>query len=350
MSGKDIKSMTRAELADEIASLGLPGFRAGQIFDWLQVRGVASFDEMTNLPKTLRAQLDETFELRSCTVVRRLVSRDETVKYLFRLIDGECVESVLMKYKYGYTLCVSSQVGCKMGCAFCASTLGGFVRSLTASEILSQIHAAQRDRDVRVSHVVLMGMGEPLDNFDNVMRFLDLVSDDKGLNISMRNISLSTCGLVPRIYDLMRRKYQLTLSISIHAPNDAIRTQIMPVARRYPMDALLKACRDYADEPGRRISFDYTMIRGVNDSDACARELAGRLHGMLAHVNLIPANEFSESPFARSGADTVERFAEVLRKNGVNATIRRSLGSDIDASCGQLRLHSQKEVDPHDPI
>ncbi|MBR5619248.1 MAG: 23S rRNA (adenine(2503)-C(2))-methyltransferase RlmN, partial [Clostridia bacterium] len=329
--------MTRGELAEAIARLGLPSFRANQIFDWLQVRGAVSFDEMTNLPKTLRASLAETFELRSCTVVRRQISRDETVKFLFRLIDGECVESVLMKYKYGYTLCVSSQVGCKMGCAFCASTLGGFVRSLTASEILSQIHAAQRDRNVRVSHVVLMGMGEPLDNFDNVMRFLDLAGDEKGLNISMRNISLSTCGLVPRIYDLMRRRYQLTLSISIHAPNDEIRTKIMPVARRYPMDELLRACRAYADETGRRISFEYTMIRGVNDSDACARELAGRLRGMLAHVNLIPANEFSESPFARSGTDTVERFAEVLRKNGVNATIRRSLGSDIDASCGQLR-------------
>lgn len=347
MSGRDVKSMTRDELAGEIASLGLPSFRAGQIFDWLHVRGVTSFDEMTNLPKTLRAQLSETFELRSCTVVRRQVSRDETVKYLFRLIDGECIESVLMHYKYGYTLCVSSQIGCKMGCAFCASTIGGFVRSLTASEILSQIHAAQRDRGVRVSHVVLMGMGEPLDNFDNVMRFLDLVSDEKGLNIGMRNVSLSTCGLVPRIYDLMERRYQLTLSISIHAPNDAIRSQIMPVNRRYPMDELLKACRKYAETTGRRISFEYTMIRGVNDSDACARELAGRLRGMLAHVNLIPANEFSESPFARSGTDTVERFAEVLRKNGVNATIRRSLGSDIDASCGQLRLRSQKEVDPH---
>ena len=345
MPGTDIKSMTRDELAGEIASLGLPSFRAGQIFDWLQVRGVTSFDEMTNLSKDLRATLAQRYELRACEVVRRLESKDDTVKYLFRLIDGECVESVLMHYKYGYTLCVSSQVGCKMGCAFCASTLGGFVRSLTASEILSQIHAAQRDRGVRVSHVVLMGMGEPLDNFDNVMRFLDLVGDEKGLNISMRSISLSTCGLVPRIYDLMDRQYPLTLSISIHAPNDEIRSRIMPVNRRYPIDELLRACRDYADKTGRRISFEYTMIHGVNDSDACARELAGRLRGMLAHVNLIPANEFSESPYARSGADRVERFAEVLRKNGVNATIRRSLGSDIDASCGQLRLHSKKEVD-----
>lgn len=343
MAKADIKSMTFEELAGEISSLGLPSFRAKQIFTWLQARGVTDFAEMSDLSKELRAKLGDTFELRSCEIVRRQVSREnETVKYLFRLIDGECIESVLMKYKYGYTLCVSSQVGCKMGCAFCASTLGGFVRSLTASEILSQIHAAQRDRGIRVSHVVLMGMGEPLDNFDNVMRFLELVGDERGLHIGMRNISLSTCGLVPRIYDLMDRKLQLTLSISIHAPNNEIRSQIMPVNRRYPIEELLTACREYARQTGRRISFEYTMIRGVNDSDACARELAMRLRGMLAHVNLIPANEFSESPYSRSDSRQVDRFAEVLKKNGVNATIRRSLGSDIDASCGQLRLRNQK--------
>lgn len=343
MPKPDIKSMCFEELAREITALGLPSFRAKQIYNWLHVRGTADFSEMSDLSKDLREKLSETFELRSCEIVRRQVSKEnDTVKYLFRLIDGECIESVLMHYKYGYTLCVSSQVGCKMGCAFCASTLGGFVRSLTASEILSQIHAAQRDRNVRVSHVVLMGMGEPLDNFDNVMRFLELVSDERGLNIGMRNISLSTCGLVPRIYDLMERKLQLTLSISIHAPNDKIRSEIMPVNRRYPVEELLAACRAYAKQTGRRISFEYTMIRDVNDSDACARELAGRLRGMLAHVNLIPANEFSESPFSRSNAERVERFAEVLKRNGVNATVRRSLGSDIDASCGQLRLRNQK--------
>lgn len=342
MEKPDIKSMTFEELAEEIAALGLPAFRARQIFSWLQQRGAENFEEMSDLSKPLRAQLQEHFTLCCCRILRRQVSADETVKYLFELIDGECIESVLMRYKYGYTLCVSSQVGCKMGCAFCASTLGGFVRSLTASEILGQIHAAQRDRQVRVSHVVLMGMGEPLDNFDNVMRFLSLVSDDRGLNIGMRNISLSTCGLVPRIYDLMERNLQLTLSISIHAPNDAIRQKIMPVSRRYSMQELLRACRAYAAHTGRRISFEYTMIQGVNDSDACAAELARRLRGMLAHVNLIPANEFKESPFARSRTEQVERFASVLRQHGVNATIRRSLGSDIDASCGQLRLRTQK--------
>ena len=342
MAKADIKSMTLPELTQQTAALGLPSFRAGQIFSWLQARGAESFDEMTDLPKDLRQTLREAFELRTCAVVRRLESRDGTVKYLFRLLDGECIESVLMRYKYGYTLCVSSQVGCKMGCGFCASTLGGFVRSLTASEILSQIHAAQRDRNVRVSHVVMMGMGEPLDNFDNVCRFLDLVSDEKGLHISMRSISLSTCGLVPRIYDLMQRRYALTLSISIHAPNDEIRSRIMPVNRRYPIAQLLQACRDYAAATGRRISFEYTMMQGVNDSDACAEELASRLHGMLAHVNLIPANEFSENPYARSASEQVERFAATLTRRGINATIRRSLGGDIDASCGQLRLRSQK--------
>ena len=341
MEKRDVKSMTLEELAAETASLGLPVFRAKQIYSWLHQRGAERFEEMTDLSKELRAKLDDSFEIRSCTIVRRQVSADETVKYLFRLIDGECIESVLMRYKYGYSLCVSSQVGCKMGCAFCASTLGGFVRSLTASEILGQIHAAQRDRNIRVSHVVLMGMGEPLDNYDNVMRFLDLVSDERGLNIGMRNISLSTCGLVPRIYDLMERNYQLTLSISIHAPNDEIRQKIMPVSKRYSMQDLLNACRAYASHTGRRISFEYTMIRGVNDSDACARELAQKLRGMLAHVNLIPANEFSESPFARSRTEQVDHFASILRKNGVNATIRRSLGNDIDASCGQLRLRTQ---------
>lgn len=343
MPDRDIKSMTLPFLTREIAALGLPSFRARQIFTWLQVRGAVSFDEMSDLAKPLRAQLAEKYELRSCTVEQRFASRrDDTVKFLFRLIDGEHIESVLMHYKYGYTLCVSSQVGCKMGCGFCASTIGGFVRSLTASEILSQIHAAQRSENIRVSHVVLMGMGEPLDNFDNVCRFLDLVGDPDGLHLSMRNISLSTCGLVPRIYDLMQRQYPITLSVSIHAPNNEIRSSIMPVNRRYPIEQLLAACKTYADTTGRRISFEYTLIRGVNDSDACAEELASRLRGMLAHVNLIPANAFAESPYARSDAQQVERFAGILRRRGVNATVRRSLGGDIDASCGQLRLRNQK--------
>ena len=335
--------MTLSELSQEMRKLALPAYRAGQIYKWLHVRGAFSFDEMSDLSKDLRARLDEEYIIRTCEIERRQESKqNETVKYLFRLYDGEHIESVLMKYKYGYTLCVSTQVGCRMGCRFCASTLAGFVRHLSASEILGQIHAAQRDCGIRVSHVVLMGMGEPLDNYDNVMRFLELVSDENGLNIGMRNISLSTCGIVPKIYELMEKKLQLTLSISIHAPNDEIRSKIMPINKKYPMSELLEACRQYAKQTGRRISFEYTMIDGVNDSVECAKELSRRLRGILSHVNLIPANEFSESPFSRSRAETIEKFVNEMKNNSVNVTLRRSLGSDIDASCGQLRLRNQK--------
>ena len=343
MEKTDIKSLTLSELTEEIGKLSLPAYRAGQIYKWLHVRGANSFDEMSDLSKELRVRLFENYIIRTCEIERRQESKqNETVKYLFRLFDGEHIESVLMKYKYGYTLCVSTQVGCRMGCKFCASTLAGFVRHLSASEILSQIHAAQRDCNVRVSHVVLMGMGEPLDNYDNVMRFLHLVSDDNGLNIGMRNISLSTCGIVPKIYDLMKEKLQLTLSVSIHAPNDEIRSKIMPVNKKYPMSELLTACREYARYTGRRISFEYTMIDGVNDSVECAKELSENLRGILSHVNLIPANEFGESPFSRSRNENIEKFVREMKRNSVNVTLRRSLGSDIDASCGQLRLRNQK--------
>jgi len=247
-----------------------------------------------------------------------------------------------MKYKYGYTICVSSQVGCKMGCAFCASTLGGFKRSLLPGEILSQLYRAQKDLGERISHIVLMGMGEPLDNFDNVMRFLSLITDERGLNISMRNISLSTCGIVPKINELLNRKLQLTLSISLHAPSDELRNKIMPINRSYRVDELLTACRKYTAETSRRISFEYAMLAGVNDSDECARLLASKLKGMLCHVNLIPVNEVAESPFKPSSPERVERFVSILSKNGINATVRRKLGSDIDASCGQLRLKENK--------
>ncbi|MCL2508675.1 MAG: 23S rRNA (adenine(2503)-C(2))-methyltransferase RlmN [Oscillospiraceae bacterium] len=335
---EDIKSMTLEELAQEVAAMGLPPFRAKQIYAWIQQRGAESFGKMTDLSASLRAALAEKFEIFPCAIEKRLVSEyNETVKYLFKLRDGEMIEAVLMKYKYGHTLCVSSQAGCKMGCAFCASARCGFARNLTASEMLGQIHAAQKDRQIRVSHVVLMGMGEPLDNFENVNRFLELVSFDPGLNIGMRNISLSTCGLVPQIYELMEKKLQLTLSVSLHAPNDEIRSRLMPVNRRYPVDTLLKACRDYVKATGRRISFEYIMISGVNDSGDCAKELAAKLKGMLCHVNLIPANEFTDGGFKRSGGARVEAFSAVLSGKGINVTLRRSLGGDIDAACGQLR-------------
>ncbi|MBE6818799.1 MAG: 23S rRNA (adenine(2503)-C(2))-methyltransferase RlmN [Ruminococcaceae bacterium] len=345
----DIKSLNLCELEAAFTQMALPRFRASQVYRWLQVQGVTYFDEMTNVSLQLREQLAAAYFIPSAQIERKLVSQiDGTVKYLFSLYDGQTVESVVMQYKYGYTICVSTQVGCRMGCRFCASTLNGCIRNLAASEILSQIHAAQRDLSIRISHVVLMGMGEPLDNFENVLRFLELVSDENGLNISARSISLSTCGIVPKIKELTKRKLQITLSVSLHAPNDAIRSTIMPVNRKWGVDTLLAACREYASVTGRRISFEYTMIDGVNDSDACARELGKKLRGMLAHVNLIPVNLVKENTFHKSDKVHIERFIEVLKEYGVTATVRRTLGADINASCGQLRQSAkqaeQKEV------
>lgn len=334
----DIKSMNLSELKEEIAAMGEKNFKAGQIYSWLHKHGAVSFDEMTNISKDFRAKLEKNYDIYTCTIEKKLVSvYDNTVKYLFRLHDGELIESVVMKYKYGYTICVSSQVGCKMGCKFCASGIAGFVRNLTASEILSQIYTAQKDLGIRISHIVMMGVGEPLDNFDNVMRFLTMISDENGLNISMRNISLSTCGVVSGIYDLMEKKLQLTLSISLHAPNDEIRNQTMPVNSKWNIDTLLKACRDYTKATSRRISFEYAMISGVNDSDECAMELGKKLKGMLCHVNLIPVNSVKERDYKKSSDNRIAEFIRVLEKYGINVTVRRTLGSDINASCGQLR-------------
>lgn len=339
----DIKSMNENELKVFFAEMGEPKFRAGQVFKWLH-QGVKSFDEMTNIPAALRKKLVETCYISHAAIEKKLISAyDGTVKYLFSFADGETVESVVMKYHHGYTSCVSTQAGCKMNCDFCATGKGGFRRDLTASEILSQIQTEQRDLGIRISNIVLMGMGEPLDNYENVMRFLELVSCENGLNIGMRHISLSTCGIVPKIYDLADRKMQLTLSVSLHAPNDAIRSRTMPVNKRYPIDELLKACRYYAKQTGRRISFEYAMIDGVNDSDACAKELAGKIKGMLAHVNLIPVNTVSGSDYRKSRSDRLKSFTEILEKAGITATVRRTLGSDINASCGQLRSSAAKD-------
>lgn len=336
--------MTLPEAEKVVNELGLPKFRAKQIFQWLQLRGAMDYSEMTNLSKDLRKNLSEKYPIRYCKIELKQVSKiDGTVKYLFRLSDGNFIESVLMRYKYGYTLCISSQVGCKMGCVFCASTKSGCVRSLYPSEMIGQIHAAQRDMNIRVSHVVMMGMGEPLDNFDNAMRFLELVGDSDGLNLSLRSISLSTCGVVPKIYELMDRHLQLTLSVSLHAPNNRMRSEIMPINRKYPIEELIEACREYTKRTSRRISFEYAMIKDVNDSDECAYELAELLKGMLCHVNLIPANEIVESRHKRSTAQRLERFIQILNSRGINATVRRSLGSDIDASCGQLRSRHSRE-------
>lgn len=339
----NLKSMTQPELAAILKSLGQPGFRAKQVYTWLH-KGVRSYEEMTNLPKSLRETLTEKYPICPPEVVRKQESqKDGTIKYLWRLHDGNCVETVLMRYHYGNTVCISTEVGCRMGCAFCASTLGGLVRRLEPFEMLDQVLFTQVDSGLPISHIVLMGIGEPLDNFDNVMRFLELVNSEEGMNISMRHISLSTCGLVPKIDQLAKRKLQLTLSVSLHAPNDAIRDTIMPVNKAYPSEELLDACRRYFDATGRRISFEYAMIDGVNDSEENARELLRRLKGLPAHFNLIPLNHVEESPLKPSSRAAVASFQKTLEEGGVTATVRRTLGGDIDASCGQLRRKYTKE-------
>lgn len=340
---QDIKSFTLEQLNSEIALHKLPKFRALQIYKWLHESGVKTFDEMTNLSKDLRRTLADNYFISDCQIENKYVSRlDETVKYLLKLYDGEYIECVVMKYKYGYTICVSSQVGCKMGCTFCASTLAGFKRNLTAGEIESQIQCVQKDLGIRISHIVMMGIGEPLDNFDNVIDFLNNVNSENGLNIGMRNITISTCGIVPKIYELMNRNLQLTLTISLHAPNDAIRSKTMPINDKYSINELLQACKAYEEKTGRRVSFEYTLIKGVNDSVEAAEELSQRLKGTLCHVNLIPVNDVKERGNIRSDNDDIIRFQSVLKNNGINATIRRTLGADINASCGQLRYKKKR--------
>ena len=330
--------MNLSELKDDIKLLGGKQYLASQLYSWLHKKTVSSFDDMTNVSKAMRERLKEIYIISDCTIEKKLVSvYDETVKYLFKLSDGELIESVVMKYKYGRTICVSSQVGCKMGCSFCASGIAGFVRNLLPGEILAQVYTAQKDLGIRISHIVMMGVGEPLDNFDNVMRFLDLITDENGQNLGMRNISVSTCGVVSGIYKLLERKLQLTLSISLHAPSDEIRNKTMPVNSRWNIDTLLKACKDYIKATNRRISFEYAMISGVNDSDECARLLSQKLKGMLCHVNLIPVNSVKERDYVKSKTERINSFIRVLEKNGINVTVRRTLGSDINASCGQLR-------------
>lgn len=333
----NLKSMTLPELSALLKEMGQPAFRAKQIYTWLH-RGARSYDEMTNLPASLRTKLAESYPICPPEVVRRQESaKDGTIKYLWKLSDGNCVETVLMRYHYGNTVCISTEVGCRMGCAFCASTIGGLVRRLEPFEMLDEVLFTQVDSGLPISHIVLMGIGEPLDNFDNVMRFLELVNSPEGMNISMRHISLSTCGLVPKIDELAKRKLQLTLSVSLHAPNDAVRNTIMPVNRAYPSQELLDACRRYYRETSRRISFEYAMIDGVNDSVEDAKELIRRLKGLSAHFNLIPLNHVEESPLKPSSKAAVAAFQKTLEEGGITATVRRTLGGDIDASCGQLR-------------
>ncbi len=344
MCKKQINALTLPQLAERLKEMGQPAFRAKQIFHWLHQKQVSEFSQMTDQPKTLLAKLEEEYDIVRLTIQRRQQSKDGTVKYLFGLPDGNCIETVVMRYTYGNTVCVSTQVGCRMGCRFCASTQAGLVRSLTAGEIAAEVYAAQADIGQRISHIVLMGIGEPLDNFDNVMDFLTIISSTDGINIGMRNISLSTCGLVPMIDKLAQRKLQLTLSISLHAPNDEMRSRMMPVNNAYPVAQLIDACRRYQKTTGRRISFEYSMVKGVNDSPETARQLAGLIKGMGAHVNLIPINPVDGSPYSATDAANVRRFQQLLEQLGVNATVRRRLGSDISAACGQLRREAREEA------
>lgn len=341
---EQLNSLTQQQLTGLMEQMGQPAFRAKQIFRWIHEKQVTDFFQMTDQPKSLLEQLSQRFELVQLVVARRQQSKDGTIKFLFQLPDGNCIETVLMRYNYGNTVCVSTQVGCRMGCRFCASTQAGLVRSLTAGEIAAEVYAAGKDIGERISHIVLMGIGEPLDNFDNVMDFLSIISSPLGVNIGMRNISLSTCGLVPMIDKLAERKLQLTLSISLHAPNNAMRSQMMPVNNAYPVEQLVAACRRYQQHTGRRISFEYSMVKGVNDSAATAKELAQLIKGMGAHVNLIPINPVDGSPYSATDAANVKRFQQQLEQLGVNATIRRRLGSDISAACGQLRREAREDA------
>ena len=339
----DILSMTPEEIEQELLRLGEPKYRAGQIFDWLS-RGIRDFDQMTNLSKALREKLKDEFRLYEPKVLSKQVSSlDGTIKYLWELADGNAVETVVMSYKHGNTVCVSCQVGCRQGCAFCASTIGGLVRSLEPSEILDEVLFSQLDSGREISNIVLMGIGEPLDNFDNVMRFLELVNHPKGMNIGMRHISLSTCGIIERFDDLAERNLQLTLSVSLHAPDDETRSRLMPANRGRGVEALMEACKRYYERTGRRISFEYAMIDGVNDSEYHARLLAKRARTVSAHVNLIPLNHVEEREFKPSTSGHMKAFIKILEDEGVNVTVRRRLGSDVDASCGQLRRKIMKQ-------
>ena len=333
----DIKSMTIDELKKLMTTLGDKPFRAKQIYSWLHEHLVTSYDEMTNLSKSLREKLKE-YPVTALKMVDVQTSRiDGTQKYLFRLSDGNVIESVLMRYKHGNSVCISSQVGCRMGCRFCASTIGGLTRCLLPSEMLDQIYRIQALTGERVSNVVVMGTGEPLDNYENLLRFIHILTEDGGLHISQRNLTVSTCGLVPKIYDLAKEKFQMTLALSLHAPNDVKRRELMPIANKYSMDEVLEACRYYFKETGRRITFEYSLVAGVNDSDENARELAKRLEGTQSHVNLIPVNTVEGTGYLKSNIKRQQAFINILAAKNIGATVRRTLGSDINASCGQLR-------------
>ena len=344
----DIRSMNLEEMEALAISLGEKAFRGKQLFQWVHEKQADDFDEMTNLSAAFREKLKENYCISGVRQVEKQVSKKEdTAKYLFALEDDHVIESVWMKYHHGNSVCISSQVGCRMGCTFCASTLTGLTRNLTAGEMLSQIYQIQKDTKERVSNIIVMGMGEPLDNYEELLRFIKLVSCEKGIGISQRNITVSTCGLVDKIRMLADEKLQITLAISLHAPNDEKRQELMPIAQRYSMDEVLDACRNYFQETGRRITFEYSLVAGVNDSDEDARELSSRIHDINCHVNLIPVNPIKERSYRRSTHQAVENFKIKLEKCGINVTIRREMGSDIDGACGQLRKsYMEKSYDP----
>lgn len=339
----DIKSYNLIELKEALTQMGEKPFRAGQIYKWLHIDKVSSFDEMTNISKDLRAKLDEKFEIITLEPVKVLISQiDGTRKYLFKIKGDAVIESVLMRYHHGNSVCISTQSGCRMGCKFCASTLNGLHRNLLPSELLEQIYQIEKNIGEKVSNIVLMGSGEPLDNFDNVIKFLELITDENGANISQRNITLSTCGLVPKMKELADRKMQITLALSLHASDDETRKELLPIAKRYTIDEVLGACRYYFDKTGRRITFEYSLVAGVNDTPEEAEKLAALVKGINCHVNLIPVNPIKERDFVQSGKKAVQQFKYRLEKNGVNATIRREMGRDINGACGQLRNETMK--------
>lgn len=338
MVQKDIKSMELPVLKQEMEQLGEKPFCADQIYGWLHKKLCSSFDEMTNISRSLREKCKESFSLCTLRTVDRLQSKEDgTCKFLFQLEDGNVIESVLMRYHHGNSVCISSQVGCRMGCKFCASTIGGFVRNLAPSEMLTQVYEIQKLSGERVSNIVVMGMGEPFDNYDNLVRFLRMISDGNGLNISGRNVTVSTCGITPRIKQFSGEGFTANLALSLHAPNDAEREKLMPVAKSYPLAQVMEALDEYYKISGRRLTFEYSLISGVNDAAAQARELAALVKGKNCLVNLIPVNEVKERKFRRSGAENIRNFKNILEKNGINVTIRREMGSDINAACGQLR-------------
>ena len=338
MSKKDIASYNYEELTEEMNQIGTKSFRGKQIYSWLHEKLVDSFEEMTNLPKNLREKLDEEYEIRQVSVVKRQISKmDPTEKFLFELDDGNMIESVLMKYNYGNSVCISSQAGCRMGCRFCASTIDGLERNLTASEMLRQIYAIQKITGERVSNIVVMGSGEPLDNYDNFVRFVHMISDEHGLHISQRNITASTCGIIPNMLRLAEEGLQITLALSLHGSNQEKRKKLMPVANKYELTDVLKACDVYFEKTGRRVTFEYSLVKDVNDQDEDVKELAAMLKNRNCHLNLIPVNPIRERDFKKPDGKNARDFKNKLEKNGINVTIRRERGSDIDGACGQLR-------------